>query len=128
MAHYIANLRVNTHPLQEWGNVPTFISQRITVNVEVIRYWAMSMEYGSPPEKDIMKERNSNKANHSAAIERRKQKQAAQQKHSNGKSYEPVFSDAPNKDTFGPEKLSHITGNGLRGNNRQPPLGNYGAS
>ncbi len=75
----------------------------------------------------MKKERRSNKTNHMIAIDRRKQKQA-EKMHSTEKSQEQVFSDVPNKDTFGPKKLSHITGNGLRGSNRQSPLGNYGAS
>ncbi|ROQ20772.1 hypothetical protein EDC38_1389 [Marinimicrobium koreense] len=69
-----------------------------------------------------MKEKNRNKANDKAAIERRKQKRAMQQQHSTDKHIDQVFPDVPNKDTFGPAKFSHITGNGFRGDNRLSPL------
>lgn len=74
-----------------------------------------------------MKEQNRNKRNDKASIERRKNKRAVQQPHSSDKAIEQIFPDVPNKDTFGPAKFSHITGNGLRGDNRLSPLTTSGA-
>ncbi len=74
-----------------------------------------------------MKEIKVNKANDLAAIERRRQKQAAQN-HSCGEVNEQIFSEVANKDTFGPPTLTYFTGKGNRGNNRLAPLDAEGAS
>lgn len=67
-----------------------------------------------------MIEKQSNKANDKAAIERRMQKQAAQN-HSCGEVNEQILSETTPKHAFKASKMSYLAGKGNIGNNRLSP-------
>lgn len=73
-----------------------------------------------------MKERKSNKANDMAAIERRKQKQAAQQQFSN-QIGDPIHAEKENNRNFSSYKMTHLPGVETQSQNRLAPRNTAGA-